>query len=206
VHSMGILLEADYKGVLQGKESPISGLRKAFGPSERSQNPLQRKEGESIEKGAGGELSYEVMNRDSAIALAQESSKSSVGTFLYISAAAGFPLLPPRYISSKRDAESIIATSFPKMRSIFFRPAFLYDSSRSFTLPIAGLSHIAAAVNGATGGRLSFLMGAGGTKPLKADVVGDAVVEAISESATKGVIETAEIEELAQKAWRGGML
>lgn len=30
VHSMGIILEGDYKGVLQGKESPITGLQRAF--------------------------------------------------------------------------------------------------------------------------------------------------------------------------------
>jgi hypothetical protein len=64
VHSMGILLEADYKGVLQGKEPIISGLQRAFGTGkERSQNPLERKGGESIR--GDGQLTYELMNRDS---------------------------------------------------------------------------------------------------------------------------------------------
>ena len=70
---MGILLEADYKGVISGKESISSGLRRAF--SERkgggrvsgSGNPLERREpGEGLEPDEGdGQITYELMNRDS---------------------------------------------------------------------------------------------------------------------------------------------
>ena len=67
VHSMGILLEADYKGVVQGKESIITGLQKAFSKSKLgSQDLRQRKEGEALKpKQEGGQLTYELMNRDS---------------------------------------------------------------------------------------------------------------------------------------------
>lgn len=37
-------------------------------------------------------------------------------------------------------------------------------------------------VNGAVGGRLTWLMGAGGIKPLKADIVGEAIVEALEDA------------------------
>ena len=49
-------------------------------------------------------------------------------------------------------------------------------------------------------------MGAGAIKPLKADIVGEAVVEAIAEPDVAGPIEVPEIESLATKAWRGNML
>ena len=64
---MGILLEADYKGVLQGKESPWSGLQRAFSSTkDRTQNPLDRKEGEPLRPQEKiGQLTYELMNRDS---------------------------------------------------------------------------------------------------------------------------------------------
>ena len=67
VHSMGILLEADYKGVVQGRESIISALQKMFSSSRPgSQNLLQRKEGEQlVPKEKDGQWTYEVMNRDS---------------------------------------------------------------------------------------------------------------------------------------------
>lgn len=59
VHSMGILLEADYKSVLTGKESPIAGLKKAFDSARAtSHNPLR-------EEGENAQLTYETMNRDS---------------------------------------------------------------------------------------------------------------------------------------------
>ncbi|KAI9800043.1 MAG: hypothetical protein M1833_003572 [Piccolia ochrophora] len=208
VHSMGILLEADYKGVLTGKESVVSGLQRAFSSTKGgSQNPLERKQGEALQpQEKDGQLTYELMNRDSAITLAQESSHEKVPTFVYISAAAGTPILPTRYITTKRDAESTIASSLPSLRSIFIRPAFLYDSSRYYTLPIAAAGGVAATMNSMTGGRLTWLMGAGGIKPLKADVVAEAVVEAIGDDKVKGPVETREIEDLATKSWRRGML
>ncbi|KAL1987509.1 hypothetical protein VTN96DRAFT_3436 [Rasamsonia emersonii] len=207
VHTMGILLEADYKGVVQGRESIISGLQRAFSSSRLgSQNPLQRKEGEALEpKEKDGQLTYEIMNRDSAIALAQESSYENVPTFVYISAAAGAPILPSRYITTKREAEETIASSLPQLRSIFVRPAFMYDSSRKLTLPIALGGFIGSEINALLGGKLQFL-GAMTEKPLQVDVVGQAVVEAIEDEATRGVIGIKKIETLATKAWRKSML
>ncbi|KAG4429941.1 hypothetical protein IFR05_014581 [Cadophora sp. M221] len=208
VHSMGILLEADYKGVISGRESPISGLKRAFSTTKAgSQNPLSRKLDEDLQPQENdGQVTYELMNRDSAITLAQEANREKVPAFAYISAAGGAPVLPARYIQTKRQAESTISSEFPTMRSIFIRPGFLYDSSRSFTVPLAAMTGLGAAFNGLTGGIFGGIMGAAGVKPLKADLVADAVVEALSDDATKGPVELKEIEELGQKAWRKGML
>ncbi|KAE8447127.1 hypothetical protein EG329_011111 [Mollisiaceae sp. DMI_Dod_QoI] len=208
VHSMGILLEADYKGVISGKESPISGLQRAFSSTKGgSQNPLTRKSGEDLKpQEKDGQLTYELMNRDSAITLAQEANKEKVPAFAYISAAGGAPVLPKRYIETKRQAESTISSEFPTMRGIFIRPGFLYDSSRAFTVPLAAMTGMGAVFNSVTGGIFGGIMGAAGVKPLKADVVAEAVVEALSDENVKGPVETQEIEELAQKSWRKGML
>ena len=208
VHSMGILLEADYKGVISGKESPISGLQRAFSATKAgSQNPLTKKREDdlqSLEK--DGQLTYELMNRDSAITLAREAYAEKVPAFAYISAAGGAPVLPRRYIDTKREAESTIASEFPNMRSVFLRPPFLYDSSRAFTMPLAVMVGAGAIFNSVTGGIFGSLMGAAGAKPLKADLVAEAVVEALNDDTTKGPVELMEIEELAQKGWRKGML
>lgn len=205
---MGILLEADYKGVLQGRESPISGLRRAFSATKAgARNPLVRKSGEELKsQEKDGQLTYELMNRDSAITLASEANKEGVGAFLYVSAAGGAPVLPGRYIKTKREAESTISSEFPKMRGVFVRPPFLYDSSRALTIPMAAMTAGGFLFNSATGGVFSGFMGAAGTKPLKADVVADAIVEALSDETVKGPVEIPEIETLAQKSWRKGML
>ncbi|KAF2673799.1 NAD(P)-binding protein [Microthyrium microscopicum] len=207
VHSMGILLEADYKGVLQGKESIWSGLSRAFGAKQGADtNPLEQEEGTPAEpKEHDGQLTYELMNRDSAILLAREAVSKSVPAYVYISAAEGAPVLPARYITTKRAAESTISSAFPKLRSVFIRAPFMYDSSRTFTMPLAAATSVAAAINSAVGGRLTPLMGAGGTKPLKADDVADAVVEAVEDEGRKGAIGVSEIQELAIKAWRRNM-
>ena len=141
-----------------------------------------------------------------AITLAQESAHASVPSFVYISAEAGAPILPKRYITTKREAESTIASSLPKMRSIFMRPAFLYDSSRKFTLPIALAGGAGNMVNSLLGGRLTPFAGSAVGKPLKADLVAEAVVEAIEDEGVKGVVDTERIEGLANTAWRRGML
>ncbi|KAI4609936.1 hypothetical protein J4E83_008500 [Alternaria metachromatica] len=208
IHSMGILLEADYKGVISGRESPIKGLQRAFSSTKAgTQNPLTRKEGEKLRpQESDGQLTYEIMNRDTAVSLAQEASTRKVPTYLYISAAAGTPILPARYITTKREAESLIASTFPTMRSIFIRAPFMYDSSRTFTLPIAVAGGVAAMINSAVGGRLTWLMGAGGIKPLKADLVGEAVVEALEDEDVRGPVEVPEIEKLGTRAWRKNML
>ena len=61
-------------------------------------------------------------------------------------------------------------------------------------------------MNSIVGGRLAALAGAAVEKPLKADLVAEAVVEAIEDESVKGVVDTASIEALANKAWRRGML
>lgn len=149
---------------------------------------------------------WELTELEKAVSLAQEASTRKVPNFVYISAAAGTPILPTRYITTKREAESIISTTFPAMRSIFIRAPFMYDSSRTFTLPIAAAGGVASMINSAVGGRLTWLMGAGGIKPLKADLVGEAVVEALEDNDVRGPVEVPEIERLGTRAWRKNML
>ena len=115
-------------------------------------------------------------------------------------------MLPKRYITTKREAEDTIATRMVKMRNIFMRPSFLWDSSRKFTLPIAAGGAVGNTFNELLGGRLSGLFGAAVEKPLKVDLVAEAVVEAIADEGTKGIVEVKDIEALAAKAWRKSML
>lgn len=194
VHSMGILLEADYKGVLQGKESPLAALKKAF--SGHHPPPAAER----------AQVTYETMNRDSAVDLAREAAGKKVGTFVYLSAAGGAPVLPARYLNTKREAEREIAAQFPEMRGLFIRAPFMYDSSRMFTVPMAAATGAGALFNSLTGGKLSGFLGAGGVKPLKVEDVARAIVEAIEDGESKGPIEVPQLEELATKGWRKEML
>lgn len=208
VHSLGILLEADYKGVISGRESPISGLQKAFASArDRGVDPIHSQPGAAIKPpNPKDQLSYEVMNRDSAISLAKHAAAENTSAFCYISAAAGAPVLPQRYISTKREAESAIATNFPEMRGIFMRPPFMYDSSRKITMGIAAAAGAASVFNSLTGNILKGFMGAAGTKPLQVETVAEAVVEALADETIKGPVEPEQIEELATKGWRKTML
>ena len=137
--------------------------------------------------------------------MAQESSFEHVPTFVYISAYAGAPILPKRYISTKREAESKISSNLPDLRSIFIRPSFIYDASRKITLPIALGGFMGSEINNLLGGRLGFF-GMMAEKPINVDVVGAAVVEAIDDETISGVLNLKNIEALANKGWRKTML
>ncbi|KAI5868047.1 hypothetical protein GGS23DRAFT_591847 [Durotheca rogersii] len=195
VHSLGILLEADYKGVVSGEVSPVAGLRRLLGAAPPA-----------AAAAAADRPTYESMNRDSALALAAEAAREDVSAFAYISAASGAPGLPARYLSTKREAESVIASRFPRMRGLFLRPPFLYDSSRPVTVGMAAVTGLGAAFNGFTRGVFGGFMGAAGIKPLKVDIVAEAVVEGLGDDAVSGPLEPPEIEELANKYWRKSML
>ncbi|KAK3995988.1 isoflavone reductase IRL [Cladorrhinum sp. PSN332] len=211
VHSLGILLEADYKKVISGRESPFTFLsRSASSASRPSANPLDRKPGDDTPidgNNSAKQQTYELMNRDSAILLAKESASAGVKAFGYISAAAGAPILPGRYISTKREAEDVIEREFGKeMRGVYFRPPFMYDSSRALTMPLAAGAMAASTVNGVMGGVLGRILGAAAIKPLKADLVADAVVEGLADEKVRGAVEVERLEELGARGWRREMV
>jgi hypothetical protein len=208
VHSLGILMEADYKGLVSGKESPIAGFQKVFaGSRNRGPNPLDRKSGEDIAPdNKNDQFSYEVMNRDTAIALAKHANEENVGSFCYVSAAGGAPILPQRYIKTKREAESTVASSFPRMRGLFPRPPLMYDTSRPITMATAAMAGGGNIFNQLTGRYFQNFIGAAAAKPLPVDTVAEAIVEALGDENVSGPIEVPELEELASKGWRKGML
>lgn len=81
---MGILLETDYKKVLQGKESIVGAIGRMFGSSKAgTQNPLERRQGDVVEpQQGGGQMTYEAMNRDSGTIYSLSLSAHSSPTFL----------------------------------------------------------------------------------------------------------------------------
>jgi len=81
----------------------------------------------------------------------------------------------------------------------------MYDSSRMLSLSIALSVTMSSEINSLLGGRLSF-MGMMTAKPINVDIVGEAIVEAIDDDMTKGVVGPKKIEELATKGWRRTML
>lgn len=115
VHTLGILLEADYKsGGLAGLATGIlSGFKDSLSGIGENSNPLAPRDAYRKKRGA-----YETINRDSALAVLrayletrpQGSSPDKEVTrespFVYISAEDVFrPLIPARYIATKREAE-----------------------------------------------------------------------------------------------------
>lgn len=123
VHTIGILMESKYKGSKGSAAGIFQGLAKGWGLGDKG-NPLDTQDA----------LTYEKMNRDSAIAVAstfaevQQAKHNNEVPFVYMSAEDIMrPIISPRYISTKREAEVAIATiaeqEFPPiLRAVFMRP------------------------------------------------------------------------------------
>ncbi|KIM28867.1 hypothetical protein M408DRAFT_329291 [Serendipita vermifera MAFF 305830] len=155
VHTLGTLFDgAAYKTSLKaGASAAAAAGVKGIYDGINGGNPLA--------KGSPG--SYESLNRDTAISVCQtflsESSPSAsldsspTKTFVYVSAEDVFrPVIPARYITTKREAESAIQklcdNASPKSRSVFIRPSFIYHPHfRPISSPVATALSAAGSVH-----------------------------------------------------------
>ncbi|KAI0322213.1 mitochondrial protein [Amylostereum chailletii] len=149
VHTLGTLLEdVSYKRALSTGNilGAVGGFLRGFASN---RNPL-----ESETPG-----SYEALNRDSALHVAQAFLNSTPNVplphprpFIYISAEDIFrPIIPSRYIETKREAEAAIARMMldkPSHRAVYIRPSLVYHPHfRPYTSPVAALLDLSAVVH-----------------------------------------------------------
>ncbi|KAJ1309765.1 hypothetical protein OPQ81_006531 [Rhizoctonia solani] len=147
VHTIGALLEAPkYKSAV--RLGSLGGLVSAFGHAwglGAAGNPLEKRV-------PGEEATYEYINRDAALRVLETFASGPGATmprpFVYISAEDIFrPLVPARYIESKRAAEAAIAQE-PRVRGIYLRPGLMYHPhTRPLTTPIATLLDLSATMH-----------------------------------------------------------
>lgn len=227
VHTVGMLLEDDYKDVLHSQS--FEDLTKNVQSAIRGQNPLDTK------KAPKSGLTYERINRDTgktnntllrrmfpekhgtlrsnpflirllhvheiALTVANEAGKAGVESFVFISAAFAPPMVPNRYLTTKREAESALLTHPSKIRSIIFRPGFMSTPERPITLPLAGLLQVSSAILGnSVNGTIPFAQ-ALSTPPLAMETLARAVMNAVENPEIKGIIDVGGIEELAHNPY-----
>ncbi|GJJ71983.1 hypothetical protein EMPS_04340 [Entomortierella parvispora] len=189
VHTVGMLLEDNYKDILHSQS--VEGLARSVENAVKGQNPLDP--GKAPKTG----LTYERINRDTAITVADEAAKEGADSFVFISAAFSPPMVPNRYLTTKREAESYLMTHPSKFRSVIFRPGFLSTPERPITLPLAGLLQISSSILGSSvNGTIPFAQ-ALSTPPLAMETLARAVMNAIENPEIKGIVDVGGIEELA---------
>ncbi|KAI1303385.1 hypothetical protein EDD11_005413 [Mortierella claussenii] len=189
VHTVGLLLEENYKEVLHSQN--LGELAKNVQSTLQGQNPLD------TSKAPKSGLTYEKVNRDTAITVANEAGKQGVESFAYISAAFAPPMIPNRYVTTKREAESALLTHPSGIRPIIFRPGFLSTPERPVTLPLAGLLQVSSSILGnSLKGTIPFAQ-AMSTKPLSMETLARAIVNSIENKSVRGIIDVEGIDELA---------
>ncbi|KAI5970724.1 hypothetical protein CANMA_000143 [Candida margitis] len=144
IHSIGILFEdASYKKSMNSNFGILQDVQRLANRAMGS-NPMQKDKSNQ---------SYEAIQRDSAVLIADEyinarvdalkKTKNSdsastttgnddkdlnsvVGNYVYISADQNPPIVPQRYIITKREAEFELSNK-PHLRSILMRPGIMYE-------------------------------------------------------------------------------
>ncbi|KAI9008822.1 hypothetical protein CLU79DRAFT_776448 [Phycomyces nitens] len=198
VHTVGILLESDYKAVLQAKTAcdAVKGITNVLAEvagAKDTGNPLDPNNQQRVLS------TYETMNRDTAISVAKEAmGLSSLDSFVYISASDVFPLVNPRYITTKREAESFLL-SRPGLRPIILRPGFMYSDQRPAAAFMAtNLQLVNTLTSPISKGLASLPFGKTlTTPPLHINTVAAAVISAIEDQKTKGIFDVQSIQDLA---------
>ncbi|KAG7452450.1 NAD(P)-binding protein [Guyanagaster necrorhizus] len=145
VHTLGTLLD-DGKYKTAVNEGSLSGL---VGSLIGSQNPLEKKTTSG----------YESLNRDAALRVCEAFVNSgpaeglSRRPFVYISAEDIFrPIIPARYIETKREAEagidSLVSQKPGQFRGVYIRPSLVYHAHfRPLSTPFAALLEFSAVMH-----------------------------------------------------------
>lgn len=124
VHLVGILFENQgYKQMVNLNFNFLNDIQK-LGNMLKGSNPMEKEL----------QTTYEAIQRDSAVILAdtymQEATENP--TFVYISAEMKPPLVPERYLTTKREAEFELRCK-KGLRSILVRPGIMYDEAEPLT-------------------------------------------------------------------------
>ncbi|KAI8089479.1 uncharacterized protein BX664DRAFT_333114 [Halteromyces radiatus] len=198
VHTVGIILESDYKKVVNDPTvfGALCGASKVLGEILGMTN-----RGNPLDPENQVFPTYEAINRDTAITVAKQVADiPSIESFVYISAADVFPLINPRYITTKRQAEQYLF-SRPEFKSIIFRPGFMYNDQRAAAMPIAKALQTANLLTKPIAKDLASLPFGSSftTHPLHTDTVASAAITSI-ESKSYGIFDVDGIEKLAHHA------
>ncbi|KAJ1973530.1 hypothetical protein H4R35_004070 [Dimargaris xerosporica] len=183
VHTVGTLLEADYKPLIKaGSVCQAASQWRSMRTTPTAVN-------------------YQRMNRDTALEVARTAAKSGAPkTFVYISASDVLPFIDRRYISTKREAEAELL-KMDALRTVVLRPGIMYSEQQPLTMSVATVLGIVGQAKKSLLNMVSRTqppVSAGlATPPLHTDIVARAVVTALCTERIKGVVNPDGIIELA---------
>ncbi|CAO3670233.1 unnamed protein product [Rhizopus stolonifer] len=194
VHSVGILLERDYKSLAQSQSlcEVVDKLPGVF--LNDHGNPLDSKFENTIRP------TYEMMNRDTAISVANEVAKlPSIKSFVYISASQALPFIDPRYYTTKREAEVHLFRK-ENFKTIALRPGLMYDITRPALAPVVDALKFVNTITKPFRKDIASLPGGRviTTPPLGTEQVARAVIASI-EASEHGIFDVDDIERLSYK-------
>lgn len=84
-------------------------------------------------------ITYERVNADAALRVAEEASETDVESFVYLSVRNTPPLVPSAFLEAKRRAEREIRETYPSLRLVSLRPNLVFGEQKRGTSTLASL-------------------------------------------------------------------
>ncbi|CAI5760345.1 unnamed protein product [Candida verbasci] len=190
VHSIGLLFEnLNYKSSINTNFNILNDLQNLTNSFSGS-NPMEK---------AGYKLTYESLQKDSAVILANafiENQKESPRNYVYISADKNPPIIPKNYIVTKREAEFELSCK-RELNTIIMRPGAMYDETHEGNLTkrdilMRGLRFGVGLKNCTIGNSIGFVNDL--VRPVvSTEQVANTIFKKLQEEDSKGVVKLEEI-------------
>lgn len=132
-------------------------------------------------------ITFDRVNGESAILVAEEAQKAGVGSFVFLSVQEKPPFVSGRFLAAKRRAEREIPEQFPDLRSVILRANLVFGPGRPGTGSIAGLLDLLGPVAPGNWGNPSG-------RPLPVEVVAAAAVHAARTPTIEGTLGVEQID------------
>ncbi len=82
-------------------------------------------------------ITYERVNADAALRVAEEAAEADVESFVFLSVRDTPPLVPSAFLEAKRRAEREVSEKYPDLRLVSLRPNLVYGKQKTGTAPLA---------------------------------------------------------------------
>lgn len=149
----------------------------------------------TIQQDPEHEVTFDRINGESALVVAEAADEAGVGTFVLLSVQDKPPFVSGRFLASKRRPERSIVEQHPSLRSVFLRPNLIYGRDRPPTPTMAALLETLGRV-------FPIRYGQPDGRPLPVELVAATAVHAAETETLRGALNVNQIADIGRTSGR----
>ncbi|MFO8100126.1 MAG: NAD(P)-dependent oxidoreductase [Salinibacter sp.] len=136
------------------------------------------------------DITFDRVNAQSALLAAEAAVDADLDAFVFLSVRDKPPVVPPTFLSAKRQVERTLPDRFPSLRFVSLRPNLVFGRRRP------GTATMAAVLNQLPGGLHGYSARAGRSLPV--ELVAAAAIQAATTSTLSGILDIDQIADLGR--------